>query len=140
VPCSLDSLDPDAIRKQFEVNALGPLRIAKAMLPRLSKGSKIALVSSRVGSIADNSSGGMYGYRMSKAALNMAGVSLARDLAARGILVVILHPGFVKTDMTGGAGNDEPSVAAKGLLSHIDKLSPETSGKFFHAHGQELPW
>jgi NAD(P)-dependent dehydrogenase (short-subunit alcohol dehydrogenase family) len=140
IPCSLDALDPEAIRKQFEVNALGPLRLTKAMLPRLGKGSKIALVSSRVGSLGDNSSGGMYGYRMSKAALNMAGVSLARDLAAKGIFVVVLHPGFVKTDMTGGSGNDEPTDAAKGLLAHIDKLDAGTSGKFFHAHGQELPW
>ncbi len=140
VPCSLDTLDPDNVRRQFEVNALGPLRLTKAMLPRLGKGSKIALVSSRAGSIGDNTSGGMYGYRMSKAALDMAGVSLARDLAGRGIMVVVLHPGFIRTDMTGGAGNDDPPVAAKGLLARIDELTPETSGRFFHANGQELPW
>jgi NAD(P)-dependent dehydrogenase (short-subunit alcohol dehydrogenase family) len=106
----------------------------------MSKGSKVALVSSRVGSLADNTSGGMYAYRMSKTALNMAGVSLAKDLATRGILVVLLHPGFIRTDMTGGAGNDDPPIAAKGLLARIDSLTPETSGHFYHANGQELPW
>ena len=97
-------------------------------------------MSSRAGSIGDNGSGGLYGYRMSKAALNMAGMSLARDLAPRGISVAILHPGFIRTDLTGGAGNDDPPVAAKGLLARIDELSPATSGKFLHANGQELPW
>jgi NAD(P)-dependent dehydrogenase (short-subunit alcohol dehydrogenase family) len=140
VPCTLDSLDPTGIRRQLEVNALGPLLLTKALLPRLRKGSKIALVSSRAGSIGDNTSGGMYGYRMSKAALNMAGVSLARDLGARGILVAVLHPGFIRTEMTGGAGNDDPPVAAKGLLARIDELTPERSGRFFHANGEELPW
>ncbi len=140
IPTSLESLDFADIRREMEVNAFGPLRLTKALLPRLAKGSKLAFVSSRVGSIADNQSGGMYGYRMSKSALNMAAVSLARDLAPRGIHVVILHPGFIRTDMTGGSGNDDPPVAAKGLLAHIDRLGPETSGRFFHANGQELPW
>jgi NAD(P)-dependent dehydrogenase (short-subunit alcohol dehydrogenase family) len=137
---ALDTVDEATIRKEFEVNALAPLLLTKALLPRLRSGSKIALVSSRAGSIGDNGSGGLYGYRMSKAALNMAGMSLARDLAPKGILVAILHPGFIRTDLTGGAGNDDPPVAAKGLLARIDELSPATSGKFFHANGQELPW
>jgi NAD(P)-dependent dehydrogenase (short-subunit alcohol dehydrogenase family) len=137
---ALDMIDEATIRKEFEVNALAPLRLTKALLPRLRSGSKIALMSSRAGSIGDNGSGGLYGYRMSKAALNMAGVSLARDLAPKGILVAILHPGFVRTDMTGGAGNDDPHGAAKGLLARIDALSPATSGKFLHANGEELPW
>jgi NAD(P)-dependent dehydrogenase (short-subunit alcohol dehydrogenase family) len=140
VPDALDALDPDAIRRSIEVNALGPLRLTKALLPRLAKGSKIALMTSRMGSLGDNTSGGMYAYRMSKAALNMAGVSLARDLAGRGVSVVILHPGFIRTDMTGHTGNDDPPAAAKGLLARIDELSPSTSGKFMHANGQELPW
>jgi NAD(P)-dependent dehydrogenase (short-subunit alcohol dehydrogenase family) len=140
VPDTLETLDPDAVRRSFEVNALGPLRLTKALLPRLGEGSKIALVTSRMGSVGDNTSGRMYAYRMSKAALNMAGVTLARDLAPRGVSVVILHPGFIRTDMTGQTGNDDPPVAAKGFLARIDALGPETSGKFFHANGQELPW
>lgn len=140
VPDGLEMLDFDAIKKQLDVNALGPLRLTKGLLSRLGKGSKIALVSSRAGSIGDNGSGGLYGYRMSKAALNMAGTSLARDLAPRGVMVVMLHPGFIRTGMTGGAGNDDPPVAAKGLLTRIDELTPAQSGKFLHANGEELPW
>jgi NAD(P)-dependent dehydrogenase (short-subunit alcohol dehydrogenase family) len=139
-PSSLDALDVEGIRRQYEVNAIAPLRVTAALLPRLVRGSKIALVSSRVGSMADNASGGMYGYRMSKAALNMAGVSLARDLAGRGVHVVVLHPGYIRTDMTGGSGNDDPPVAARGLIARIDALGPQTSGHFFHANGEELPW
>jgi NAD(P)-dependent dehydrogenase (short-subunit alcohol dehydrogenase family) len=140
VPGALDALDFESVRRQYEVNAIGPLRMTKGLLSRLGKGSKIAFVSSRAGSIGDNGSGGLYGYRMSKAALNMGGVSMAHDLAPRGIMVVMLHPGFIRTDMTGGNGNDDPPAAAKGLLARIDELTPATSGKFFHANGQELPW
>lgn len=140
VPDALEMLDFEAIKKQLDVNALGPLRLTKGLLSRLGKGSKVALVSSRAGSIGDNGSGGLYGYRMSKAALNMAGMSLARDLAPRGVMVVMLHPGFIRTGMTGGAGNDDPPVAAKGLLARIDGLTPALSGKFLHANGEELPW
>ena len=140
VPDALDALDFDTMRKQYEVNALGPLRLTKGLLSRLGKGSKVALVSSRAGSIGDNGSGGLYGYRMSKAALNMGGVSMARDLAPRGITVVMLHPGFIRTGMTGGNGNDDPPVAAKGLIARIDAATPAQTGKFFHANGDELPW
>lgn len=137
---SLDSLDFDAIRRQFEINALGPLRVTKALLPNLKKGAKLALVTSRMGSIADNGSGGMYGYRMSKAALNMAGSSLAIDLKDRGVAVVLLHPGFVRTEMTGGNGTIDPDGSAKQLIERIEALTLETSGRFFHAKGDELPW
>jgi NAD(P)-dependent dehydrogenase (short-subunit alcohol dehydrogenase family) len=140
VPDSLEALDFEVLRKQYDVNALGPLRMTKGLLSKLGKGSKIGLVSSRAGSIADNGSGGLYGYRMSKAALNMAGMSLKQDLAPKGVMVAALHPGFIRTGMTGGAGNDDPPVAVKGLLARMDELTPERSGKFFHANGQELPW
>ncbi|MGB6015200.1 MAG: SDR family oxidoreductase, partial [Nodosilinea sp.] len=90
---TLDDLDFESIRQQFEVNAIGPLRVTKALVPNLSNGSKVALMTSRMGSIADNTSGGSYGYRMSKVALSMAGKSLAHDLKPKGIAVAILHPG-----------------------------------------------
>ena len=93
-----------------------------------------------MGSIGDNTSGGYYGYRMSKAALNAAGVSLARDLAPRGIAVAILHPGAVRTGMTGGQGNLEPDESASGLLRRIDELQLATSGRFLHQTGDVLPW
>jgi NAD(P)-dependent dehydrogenase (short-subunit alcohol dehydrogenase family) len=136
----LDDLDLDDVRRQFEVNALGPLRVTRALLANLGRGAKIAIVTSLMGSIADNGSGGFYGYRMSKAAVNMAGVSLARDLAGRGIAVALLHPGMVRTRMTGGAGNWDAPDAVRGLLARIDALTVETSGHFWHAKGQELPW
>lgn len=136
----LEHLSFDQIREQFEVNSLGPLRVTAALLERLAPAAKVAMITSRMGSIADNTSGGRYGYRMSKAALNSASVSLARDLRARGIAVAILHPGFVRTDMTGHAGNIEPSESARGLLARIDALTLESSGTFWHVNGESLPW
>ena len=136
----LSPLDLDSIRHQFEVNALGPLRVTESLLPALKTGAKIALITSRMGSIADNESGGSYGYRMSKAALNAAGVSLARDLAPRDIAVAILHPGYVRTDMTGHSGLIDTDEAVAGLLDRIDALTPESSGGFWHSNGERLPW
>lgn len=130
----------DRIERQFTVNALGPLLTVHAFQDRLASGAKIALITSRMGSIADNGSGGSYGYRMSKAALNAAGRSLAIDLAPRGIAVGLLHPGYVRTDMTGGTGNVEPSEAAAMLVQRIDELDAASSGTFRHANGEALPW
>lgn len=137
---NVDALDLDGARLQYEVNALGPLRVVSALLPRLGEGAKIGLVSSKAGSIGDGPTGGMYGYRMSKAALNMAGANLAHELAPRGIHVVVLHPGFVRTEMTGGSGSVDPSEAAAGLIARLDELDAERSGHFFHANGDEIPW
>ena len=92
------------------------------------------------GSIGDGPSGGMYGYRMSKAALNVATANLAHELRPRGIHVVALHPGFVRTEMTGGNGNVEPADAAAGLIARLDELDAAGSGSFVHADGRELPW
>jgi len=136
----LDTLDLEAIRRQFETNTLGPLRVTRALLGNLAKGAKIGIVTSRMGSIADNGSGGYYGYRISKAAVNMVGVTLARDLKERGITVILLHPGFVRTGMTGGRGSVEPKDAAAGLIARLDAANLQTSGHFFHADGSELPW
>jgi len=130
----------DRIERQFTVNALGPLLTVHAFADKLASGAKVALITSRMGSIADNSSGGSYGYRMSKAALNAAGRSLAIDLALRGIAVGLLHPGYVRTDMTGGGGNVEPSEAGAMLVERIDELNAANSGTFRHANGEELPW
>jgi NAD(P)-dependent dehydrogenase (short-subunit alcohol dehydrogenase family) len=137
---SLPELDARSIRDQLEVNALGPLLLTSALLPNLESGSKVALITSRMGSIDDNSSGGSYGYRMSKAALNMAGKSMAVDLKGRGVAVAILHPGMVRTEMIGNHGQVEPIDAARGLLARIDALTVETSGGFWHANGERLPW
>lgn len=136
----LGKLDFGSIQNQLDVNALGPLRTVEAFLASLREGSKVALITSRMGSIGDNGSGGYYGYRMSKAALNAAGMSLAHDLKPRGVAVITLHPGFVRTDMTGKTGQLEPAEAAKLLLARIDALTLSTTGKFLHANGDELPW
>lgn len=140
VPDSLDAIDVVKLRAQFELNAVAPLMLTRALAARLHKGSKVALITSRMGSIADNGSGGYYGYRMSKAALNAAGVSLAQDLKPRGVAVVMLHPGAVRTEMTGGHGMIEADESVRGLLQCIDELQPRTSGRFLHQNGEALPW
>ena len=138
---ALNNLDVEAIRQQFEINALAPLRLVSALTSNLSSGSWIALMTSRMGSIADNSSGGSYGYRMSKAALNIAGKSLAIDLKPQGIAVVILHPGLVATRMINyNPSGISPQQSVEGLLKRIDALTLETSGSFWHANGDVLPW
>jgi NAD(P)-dependent dehydrogenase (short-subunit alcohol dehydrogenase family) len=136
----LRDVDLDDVREQIEVNAIGPLRVVKALRGNIRRGGKLALITSRMGSIGDNGSGGYYGYRMSKAALNAAGMSMARDLRGAGVAVAILHPGPVRTEMTGGAGNIDPDEAAKQLVDRIDALTLETTGTFWHANGQVLPW
>ncbi len=137
---SLGDLDFDRIRKQFEINSLGPLRVTAALKENLGEGSKVAIVSSRMGSIEDNTSGGRYGYRMSKAAVNMAGRSLANDLKDDGVAVAILHPGFVRTEMTGHQGLIDPPESAAGLIARIDEMTLETTGTFWHTNGEVIPW
>jgi len=136
----LDDVKLEEVRDQIEVNAIAPLRLALALRPALRPGAKIAAITSRMGSIGDNGSGGSYGYRMSKAALNAAAVSLARDLRGDGVAVAILHPGYVKTEMTGQRGNLTADESAKLLIDRIDALTVETSGTFWHANGEVLPW
>lgn len=97
-------------------------------------------MTSRMGSIEDNDSGGRYGYRVSKAGLNAAGKSLAVDLKDRGIPVAILHPGFVKTDMTGNNGDITAEQAAHRLVQRMDELNLGNTGTFWHSDGSVLPW
>jgi NAD(P)-dependent dehydrogenase (short-subunit alcohol dehydrogenase family) len=137
---ALEDVNPDNVRAQFELNALAPLFLTRALAPRLSHGAKVALITSRMGSIGNNESGGHYGYRMSKAALNAAGVSLAHDLKPRGVAVVIVHPGAVRTEMTAGQGMIDADESARGILRRIDELRLETTGRFLHQNGESLPW
>ena len=138
---SIDNCDHESILRQFVVNALSPLHMTKSLKGLLKKSSKIAFITSRMGSIGDNSSGGSYGYRMSKVALSMAAKSLSRDLLKEDIYVAILHPGLVSTRMTGftksGISTEE---SAKGLLNRIDSLDKNNTGTFWHANGEILPW
>ncbi|MQX52014.1 SDR family oxidoreductase [Alcanivorax sediminis] len=137
---TVDHMSYDQIREQFEVNTLGPLRVTLGLLDNLHAGSKVGLMTSRMGSIADNTSGGKYGYRISKAGLNAAGKSLALDLKPKGIAVAILHPGWVQTDMTGHSGNLTVEQAASALIARMDGLTLENTGTFWHSDGSELPW
>jgi len=136
---SFGDIDYDAMAEQYRINTLGPLRVTEALVDNLHEGSKVAIVSSRVGSIEDNGSGGNYGYRASKAAVNMVGTNLKHELLPRGIAVAILHPGLVATDMTGGSGIP-PADSARGLIERIEELTLENTGGFWHAEGYALPW
>ena len=136
----IDAAAIAAMEHQYRVNSLGPLLVTQALRGLMVSGSKVGIVTSRMGSITDNTSGGSYGYRMSKAAVNAAGVSLARDLEDSGIAVILLHPGYVRTDMTRGSGEVEPAEAAAGLLARLDELDLAATGTFRHASGEQLPW
>ncbi|MBA6389187.1 SDR family oxidoreductase [Colwellia sp. BRX10-3] len=137
---SLTKLNLNTIREQFEVNALAPLRVVASLQGQLNKGAKVALITSRMGSITDNGSGGRYGYRMSKAALNAAAMSLSHDLASNNIAVGIYHPGYVQTDMVNYGGDISASDSAKKLVGLINKLTMAESGVFKHSNGSVLPW
>lgn len=137
---SITDWSPATIEQQFRVNALGPVLVTQTLLTRLNAGAKVIMITSRMGSMADNGSGGYYGYRMSKAALNAAGVSLAKDLAPQGIAVAMLHPGYVQTEMVGYGGDISAETAAERLVSRIEELTLETSGCFQHSNGEVLPW
>ncbi len=132
-------IDYDEMMLQYEVNTLGPLRVTEALADNLREGSKVAIVTSRVGSIDDNGSGGNWGYRASKTAVNMIGTNLMHELRPRGIAVALLHPGLVATDMTGNHGISTVD-SARGLIERVDELTLETSGGFWHAEGYRLPW
>jgi len=136
----LSQLNISTIREQFEVNALAPLRVVEGLLTNMSSGSKIAMITSRMGSIADNGSGGRYGYRMSKAALNAAAMSIAKDLEPENIAVGIYHPGYVQTDMVNNGGDIPADVAADRIIKLIDSLTIDESGVFRHSNGEILPW
>ncbi len=137
---TLSGLDYGEMLEQYQVNTIGPLRITRALLDNLREGSRVAIVTSRVGSIQDNGSGSNYGYRCSKSAANMVGMNLHHDLSPRGIAVMLLHPGYVATDMTGGSGDATPVESAAGVIARLDELNLSTSGSFWHAEGYELPW
>ncbi len=137
---TFENMNFDTIREQFEINSIAPIRTTKILFNLLQSGSKVVMITSRMGSIADNTSGGQYGYRMSKVALNIAAVSLAHDIKPQGIMVGIIHPGYVRTDMTGKNGNINSEEAARQIAQRIEELNLDTSGTYLHANGEILPW
>ena len=136
---SLENIDFNDMIEQYVVNTIGPLRITKAVMDNLKEGSKICLITSRVGSIDDNSSGGYYGYRTSKAAANMVGMNLYHDLKSVGVSIAIVHPGYVATDMTNGQGI-KTSESASGIINHLENINDSSKIQFWHAEGYSLPW
>jgi NAD(P)-dependent dehydrogenase (short-subunit alcohol dehydrogenase family) len=138
----LEQLDYAALELTMDTNALGPLRVTAALLPHMRRNSvrKIVHVSSEMGSIEGNASGGWYGYRMSKAALNMACKSMAHDLRGEGFTVVAVHPGWVQTDMGGAGAPTGVAESAKGLIAVFDRMGRGETGKFLDYRGQTLPW
>ncbi len=136
----LGSIEIDSLRRQMEINAYAPLMVSEKLLPCLSECGKIINITSRMGSIADNNSGGRYGYRASKAALNAFTKSLAVDLKDQGIMAAVIHPGWVKTRMVGFNGLISAEDSAQGIFTVIQSLSMTSSGGFWHSSGEELPW
>ena len=126
----------------LRINTLAPLALAGAFADQVaaSQMKVIALQSSRMGSIADNDSGGRYAYRASKAALNAVGKSLSIDLKDKGVTVLVLHPGWVRTDLGGPNGLITVSECVDGQLDLIARANPAMNGRFFHSNGQDLPW
>lgn len=144
---SLETTNLTILEKTFAVNTFGPLLLTQALLPNMlnSAAPKIGIVSSRVGSVGDNSTGGHYAYRSSKAAVNSIGKSLAMDLREKSVTVLLLHPGFVRTNLLPTAKMPpetvEPEEAARKLwVNIVSKKGIDETGKFWHREGFELPW
>jgi len=126
----------------LDVNALGPLRVSVALLPHLRRGSgkKLVHVTSGMGSITDNGSGGSYAYRMSKAALNMAAKTLAVDLRSEGILSIVINPGWVQTDLGGSRAPTRVDESVRLMIERIDEATLEHTGEFVNYKGNRYPW
>lgn len=138
---SFQETDFEQIGTTFDVNSIGPMRVTQALLPNVlaGKGKTVVQISSTMGSIANNS-GSYYGYRASKAALNMLNSSLALELADDGVTAIVMHPGWVKTRMGGAGAQITPQDSVAGMLKVISALTPSDTGRFLDYQGNELPW
>ncbi len=138
---ALGGFDFDAWREVFEVNTLAPMRVAEAFMEHLraGQGRRIVTVSSKMGSIGEGS-GGSYIYRSSKAAVNAAMKNLAMDLTPEGFTIVVVHPGWVRTDMGGSSAAIDAVESVTGLKRVIDGLTPADTGRFFNYDGSVIPW
>lgn len=139
---SFSDADYDAWMEAFRINSLAPIKMAQAFTPHLKQGSfkKLVNMTSKMGSIADNTSGGSYLYRSSKAALNAISKSLSIELAKDGITTLVLHPGWVLTDMGGPNALINAEQSVSGLRQVIDRATLADAGKFIAYDGQEIPW
>lgn len=134
------TLSVERIRESFEVNTIVPLLVTRACDEVLKKGAKLISISSKMGSIEDCTSGFAYSYRMSKTALNMLNKCLSTELSPRGITAIVMHPGWVKTDMGGPQAPLDDVTSVLGMMTVIEKLTPQDAGKFLQYDGQEIPW
>lgn len=139
---SADSLDPEAWVETLRVNAIGPALLAQALRPNLLAGGtrRFVAITSQMGSIGGSASGNAIAYRSSKAALNMAIACLARSWAGDGLQLLLMHPGWVRTDMGGPGATLSPEESVAGMRRVIDGAGPEASGRFWQWNGTELPW
>jgi len=138
---TLDDLDIEQLKTTFDVNSLGALRVIQALMPNLKIGSQKTVVnmSSRMGSITDNTGGAM-GYRASKGALNNFNKSLSIEFSEQGFVFVVLHPGWVRTDMTSDQATYSTDESAKALFKVITELSQRDNGRFYNLHGESIAW
>ncbi len=139
---SIDGLDVDALDRFFQVNTLGPMRVTQALLPALRKGDRklVVNITSMLGSLERNTWGGAYGYRESKAALNMFTRSLAIELKDDGFTCIVMNPGWVRTRMGGTNARLSPQESISAMIGVIDKLTPQDTGQFFSYTGERQPW
>ena len=139
---SIKDLKLETANHVFDVNLFGPIRVTRTFLPLLEKGSekKVIHITSLMGSIDDNQSGGYYAYRISKTALNMMNRSLSHELGKKGFICTVMHPGWVKTDMGGAEAPTPVEGSANGLFTAIFRLVPEDSGRFLDYQGKRIPW
>jgi NAD(P)-dependent dehydrogenase (short-subunit alcohol dehydrogenase family) len=137
-----DRLDPAEILRTLDVNAVGPVRVTEAILDNVRAGSRRTIVgmSSGLGSLSHNDSGGWVAYRISKAALNMYVRTLAVELAREGFTCMLLDPGWVRTDMGGPNGPTSPEDAARMVVDRIERLTPSDTGRFLDRRGRDVPW
>lgn len=139
---ALADVDWEDVERTFRINAVGPLRLTQGLLANLRAGRRklIASVTSRMGSIDDNTSGGSYAYRASKAALNMLNKSLSLDLRRDGFTCIVLHPGWVRTAMGGDGAPVTVEESVAGMLRVMDRVRERDTGSFFDYKGEPIPW
>ena len=139
---TFESIEAQTILESIETNAVAPLVLTQLLLPslRLSRRALAVFITSKMGSITDNTSGGYYAYRSSKAALNMLVRSMALDLKPAGVTCLLLHPGWVKTDMGGAGATLDVVTSVKGMLKVMDEATPATTGSYLDYAGVRIPW
>jgi NAD(P)-dependent dehydrogenase (short-subunit alcohol dehydrogenase family) len=135
-------VDPEEIEAHLRVNAIGPFRLTQALLPNLraGEGRLVVGISSGLGSIEENTTGGWVAYRASKTALHQLMRTFAAELSAEGLVFVLLSPGWVRTGMGGQDAPLSPEQSVRAMLKVVDRLGPKDSGRFFSERGRRIPW